>query len=539
MYLCRRVSVAVLCLFVDIMSTLYRKYRPQLFSEVCGQEHIKKILQNEVKSGKIAHAFLFSGPRGIGKTTLARILAKVVNCENRKEGEGEPCNNCEACREIIESKSLDVLEMDAATHTQVDKVREHIVENVRFTPSRRKYKIFIIDEAHMLSTSSFNALLKTLEEPPAHAIFILATTEIHKIPETIISRCQRFDFHKIEQDDIIKRIKFIASNEGVELEDEVLQAIAANAGGGLRDAESILGQVFSLSVFSSDEEKKKITIDEASLFLPLSNLKLVKEFVSCLLKKDTTSALKFVSRLGEEGINIRRFMDETIEYLRGLLPEAGIVGIIEKLLEKKQMAAYSKIDELPLELAAVEICGERKEASFIPTPIESENNQPVSERVDPAPFSRQDLPSPAAGKIQGAASVSEQEKKIPVSQSTERCGVDKILKNWHNILNKAIEHNQSLPVVLTSGVPLTVEENILKIGFHFPLYKDRLNKKRETVEKICFEVLGERICVEGVVVKEEQFEEAKSRLPKIKQEKKVIETEAEKIAEVFGGKVVE
>src|SRR3989344_5558425 len=186
-------------------TTLYRKYRPQTFAEVVGQNHIKTTLQNELEKDKIAHAYLFSGPRGLGKTTMARLFAKAVNCLTRKSGQSEPCNQCNSCQEVITGRSLDVIEIDAASHTGVDNVRENIIENSRFTPTSRKFKVFIIDEVHMLSTSAFNALLKTLEEPPEHAIFILATTEIHKVPETIVSRCQHFDFHKVPTADIVKR----------------------------------------------------------------------------------------------------------------------------------------------------------------------------------------------------------------------------------------------------------------------------------------------------------------------------------------------
>src|SRR3989339_1919745 len=192
------------------MSTLYRKYRPQKFSELIGQNHIKITLQHELERGEIGHAYLFCGPRGLGKTTTARLFAKAVNCVNRKDGESEPCNKCNSCTSIMTGNSVDMIEIDAASHTSVDNVRENIIENARFTPTSSKYKVFIIDEVHMLSISAFNALLKTLEEPPAHAIFILCTTELHKVPETIVSRCQHFDFKKVAPAEAIKRLKMIA-----------------------------------------------------------------------------------------------------------------------------------------------------------------------------------------------------------------------------------------------------------------------------------------------------------------------------------------
>ncbi|PIT89446.1 MAG: DNA polymerase III, subunit gamma and tau, partial [Candidatus Levybacteria bacterium CG10_big_fil_rev_8_21_14_0_10_36_7] len=186
---------------------LYRKYRPQVFSDIVGQNHIKVTLKNEIETGSLGHAYLFSGPRGSGKTTTARIFAKALNCLNRKKNESEPCNKCESCREIIDGNSLDLLEMDAASHTGVDNVRENIIHNSRFTPVKRKYKIFIVDEVHMLSISAFNALLKTLEEPPSYVVFILATTETHKIPLTIKSRCQHFSFGRVGVEDMISKLK--------------------------------------------------------------------------------------------------------------------------------------------------------------------------------------------------------------------------------------------------------------------------------------------------------------------------------------------
>ncbi|PJB19346.1 DNA polymerase III, subunit gamma and tau, partial [Candidatus Falkowbacteria bacterium CG_4_9_14_3_um_filter_36_9] len=190
------------------MATLYRKYRPQNFKEVVGQNHIKLTLEQEVESGKIAHAYIFCGPRAVGKTTLARVLAKAVNCERIKAGEHEPCNKCSSCQDITIGRNMDIMEIDAASHTGVDNVRENIIASTRIFPSRSKYKVFIIDEVHMLSLSAFNALLKIIEEPPAYVLFILCTTEIHKVPTTIISRCQRFDFKRISLSDMTGKLSY-------------------------------------------------------------------------------------------------------------------------------------------------------------------------------------------------------------------------------------------------------------------------------------------------------------------------------------------
>ena len=200
------------------MSTLYRNYRPKNFRELVGQNHIKTTLQYEIELDRMAHSYLFCGPRGIGKTTIARVFAKAVNCINRKKGEHEPCEKCKSCLEIAKNKSLDIIEIDAASHTGVDNVRENIIAAARVVPNSLKYKIFIIDEVHMLSISAFNALLKILEEPPENVIFILCTTEAHKIPDTIISRCQRFDFKKINIPDIVKKLSYITKKEKIRLE---------------------------------------------------------------------------------------------------------------------------------------------------------------------------------------------------------------------------------------------------------------------------------------------------------------------------------
>jgi DNA polymerase-3 subunit gamma/tau len=542
------------------MSTLYRKYRPQTFAEIAGQENIKQVLQNEIASGKVAHAFLFAGPRGIGKTSIARILAKALNCEARKEGEFEPCNKCEACLEISESHSLDVVEMDAATHTQVDKVRENIVENVRFAPSQRKYKIFIIDEVHMLSTSSFNALLKTLEEPPSHAVFILATTETHKIPETIISRCQKFDFKKIGLTELIERLKMLAEKEGAKIEEDVLCAIARNSEGGLRDAESALGQILSLV-----EKGKKITMAEAEMVLPRTDFSLVKEFADFLFKKDTSGALKFIHKISEEGVNSKRFLDETAEYLREVLnfkflgadsisfkllankdeikelqktaetlPVAEIVRMIEVVLAKKQILEFSSIEELPLELAAVEIC---------------ENLSAQIPEVKVAPVAAkqvfQAIPNYVYPKKEVKKAEVKPEENKPSAQGGSASGGEKssftlenIQKEWYNILNKAQEQNPSLLVILNVGVPMKAEGNVLKIGFQYPFYKDRLNKDKDRVltENFLSEAFGVRMLVEGIVASAEELEKVKASFSG---RQKAVPISAESLAEAFGGKVVE
>ena len=356
---------------------LYRKYRPKTFGEIVNQEHVIKTLTNALKLDKVAHAYLFTGVRGTGKTSVARLLAKAVNCLEKKSS--EPCNKCQACEEINQNKSMDLVEIDAASNRGIDEIRE-LRDGIKFSPSSLKYKVFIIDEIHMLTREAFNALLKTLEEPPAHAIFILATTEIHKVPQTIISRCQKFDFHKLTLDKIVERLNWIANQEKVKIEKSALELIAVNADGSIRDGESLLGQIMSM-------EDKNITLEEVQSILGIVDIKAVQDLVQYLIEKESGKAISHINNISNHGYDLIQFTKSLIGYLRKMMilkvdPNLSKLVTIELTKEQiggivQQSEKFTSTDlikfirlfiqagneikladfpQLPLELAIVECC---------------------------------------------------------------------------------------------------------------------------------------------------------------------------------------
>lgn len=281
---------------------LYRKYRPSDFENIVGQEYILKTLKNSIISNSISHAYIFSGPRGTGKTSTARVFAKAINCVNNSSG--TPCNNCEFCLNF--SENPDIIEIDAASHNGVDQIRE-LIENVKLTPTNGKFKVYIIDEVHMLTTSAFNALLLTLEEPPSHIVFIFATTNIENVPITILSRCQRYDFKKISIDDITARLKEICEKENIEINSEALQEIAELSEGGMRDALSLLDQLSKNNELITLEmvEKQVKTIANSS----------IKELIKYIDRNDIDSIMNFISDIELKGVDYKTFVKKMINVL--------------------------------------------------------------------------------------------------------------------------------------------------------------------------------------------------------------------------------
>lgn len=322
---------------------IYRKFRPKIFDDVLGQEHVTKTIKNQILSDNIAHAYLFTGIRGTGKTSTAKIFARAVNCTNNHDG--NPCNECESCKSILDEINMDVIEMDAASNNGVEDIRE-LRDKVKFLPVNSKYKVYIIDEVHMLSKGAFNALLKTLEEPPEHLLFILATTEAHKIPATILSRCQRFDLHRIKIPIIVENMRKICGEIGVDIEEKALNLIAANSEGAMRDAQSILDRCLS---FTQD----KIDYETVVNLLGTVNYQTIMEVSSSLLEKNIEKTMILVDDILDQGKELTFFLDELIIYFRNLLiiKTTNTTGNLTKvsddaISELKSISEKISIDEI-------------------------------------------------------------------------------------------------------------------------------------------------------------------------------------------------
>ena len=519
---------------------LYRAYRPQKFSDLIGQPHVSTTIQNQFEMGRIAHAYLFTGPRGVGKTTTARLLAKLVNCE--KPTGNEPCNACFACEQITSGSALDLYEIDAASNTDVENVRENIIKSVRFAPNKLKKKVFIIDEVHMLSTSAFNALLKTLEEPPEHVLFILATTEIHKVPETIVSRCQRFDFKRIQKEEMMKRLREIAKSEKMIIDDEVLEQVVRHSTGCARDAESLLGQLMALG-------EKHITIELASLVLPATTTVLVETFVSHLFEKNTQACISDLNTFIEQGVDLKIFVEDVIANLRDRMfyqlskavPESEILftrQALSSLLEAKTKIRSEHLPQLPIELAIVELRSSPvilSEAKDLPS---------VSSRL-PANLSTKALASVEAPATAGAeprdlsqdfnqqgvgSDCEKRAEKAKMAQRTERedkenvllpelvegvnetvfdtipvISLEEVRAKWPQVFAQIKECNASLPLFMQSCEVCGVTGEHVELGFAYDLYVQTVNKdkNRQVIEDVLEKVIGRRIKVKAIQKKHE------------------------------------
>lgn len=525
---------------------LYRKYRPKSFEEVVGQEKIIKILTSAVMSRRVAHAYLFTGPRGTGKTTIARILAKSINCKNLKKNEtsgniqGEPCNECINCVAINENKTFDIIEIDAASNTGVDNIRD-LKATIGFSPSMLRYKVFIIDEAHMLSKGAFNALLKTLEEPPEHAVFILATTEIHKIPATIISRSQRFDFRKFRLSEMALRLEQIAKKEKVKLAKGVAETIAMAADGGMRDAESLLGQIISL-----DTDGKEISLEEVKSVLGLSDAGLAADFAEFLAQGKIKEAIVFLSEAGFSGQDMEQFANTAINIFRKLLilksnpglktqiagdstedqilrimklaesfSEQELLWLLKKLIAAKNEIRSAIIPQMPLELVIIEynLLKNKKAVSDLHTSQSgafSEKSvnaagKKVLEEVKHSVSSEQK----AEKKTVVAEEIKEQEIKINKEEKENQiekieekstfgggkeirdlqainkedqkkdaivADILKISSGWSNVLKAAKTYNHSISAFLKMAAPKEMKEGKLIIATPYKFHSEKLSE---------------------------------------------------------------
>ena len=485
------------------MSSLYRKYRPQTFADLIAQNHVKQTIQNQIAQGTLAHAYLFMGPRGVGKTTTARLIAKAFNCQSVQYQTGkpreiiEPCNICSSCQAITGGHALDVMEIDAASNTGVDHVREHIIDAIRFIPHASAFKVFIIDEVHMLSSSAFNALLKTLEEPPAHAVFILATTEIHKIPETIISRCQRFDFKRVPAKDLVQRLQTLIKEEHVQVTDDVLYEIARHSDGCVRDAESLLGQILAMG-------EKNIGLKEASLVLPASNMLLVVDFAKVLLQKDAKEAIRLLNVFIDQGVELSHFLEDLTAFLRTLLfvclggieaaqetfqeevqkqilllsketDPAFLTEAIERFLESRRLMKTDKIPQVSSEIAIMRLC-----ISAEKIPEEKKNLD-----IPPVVESHSSLSSPEENKetIQTDKTIFD---TVPV------LNLEEVKEKWPQIFERLQEKHTSLPLVLKAGELKNVQGNEVRVGFEYTFHVEMLNdhKHKHIIEDVLRHVLG-------------------------------------------------
>lgn len=568
---------------------LYRKYRPQSFEDIVGQQHVVKTLQNAIKSNKVAHAYLFCGPRGVGKTTIARLLAKAINCSDLKtENKTESCDKCNFCKEINKGRAVDIIEIDAASNRGIDEIRE-LKEKIKFTPNVLKYKVFIIDEVHMLTIEAFNALLKTLEEPPSHAIFVLATTEAHKIPATILSRCQRFDFKKLTQAEISKQLLKIAKKENVKIDEKSLNLLASNASGSSRDGLSLLNQVLSL-------EDDNIAYEDTKAILGISDLSQAIDFLDFLIKKDAHGAVKLINDLTDSGYDLKQFYKNLIDYFRKLLiskinndllsGEVSFTGEqLEKLKEQSEkltskeiiffigsfIRAKKEIDDnvipqLPLEIATIEVIKPKEDninkVRFEEGAVDN-NKKTLPNNKQAAPTNKEErlLPKEPEKEISKPKEISTNNKvdnsvvdydenEKEEESTTTKLDLETIKNlniNWANFIKEVSSKNFTLGSFLNACNPIEIQNNKVVLACKYSFHKEKLRdlKNKKIIEDVAEKLFKVRMLFDLTLV-EDLSEEQKSKMGNKQKKKdnsnKINSSDSPDLAkqalDVFGGNTI-
>ena len=491
---------------------LYRKWRSQTFDEVVGQEHVTTTLLNALREERVAHAYLFAGPRGTGKTSTARILAKALNCTNE---ESQPCNQCDHCTAINEGRMLDLIEIDAASNNSVDDVRE-LREKVGFQPSESRYKVYIIDEVHMLSASAFNALLKTLEEPPPYARFVLATTEPHRIPATVLSRCQRFDFRRIPVTEIADHLTHIAAEEGFEVQEAAIFAIARSAQGCMRDAVSLLDQMTSYGAAATADDSQAISLEHVQQVLGSVASETVAAFVDALAAKKVSTGLELIHDLLLQGGSLNEFAAQVIEHLRGvmLLQMVGDSALLEDSAPdtlqtmQKQANEIANADtlwaikrfsqamtelkggfqpQLPLELALVELIEGVQQQVAAPAPA-----QTVTQPASPAPPQRDRTTTQPAARP-SKSPVLEDQSSTPLDAEA----MQRLRGRWDEFMNTVRDRcGPKQQASLRSIRDLAIGGDAVAIAFGNNSFTQGViseAKTKDAISGILAEILGQQV----------------------------------------------